>query len=126
MRVVNGVLCAILILFGVLQYNDPDGLYWAGVYLLAALWPGLAAWRPEIFAARAPLRYAGWASAILFLLGAAWLAPTIGADWIHVETARESIGYALCALATILALWSGSRPTGLRDIGDSASPATRS
>jgi hypothetical protein len=108
-RILNGVVCLVLVFFALLQWNDPDGPLWAVIYLLAALWPGLAAWRPGSLAHTAWLRYAGWACVGLFLLGFAWLAPTIGADWIHVETAREAIGFALCAVATLAALWSAGR-----------------
>jgi hypothetical protein len=52
-----------------------------------------------------------------FLLGFASLAGTVGADWIHVEEAREAFGYLICAAATGFALLMARR----RDRG--ASPA---
>jgi Transmembrane family 220, helix len=113
MRYVSGMLCVILVAFAVLQYDDPDGPLWAAIYLLAAFWPGLAALRPAAFAIRPALRYGAWASVALFALGCAWLAPTIGADWIHVEEAREAIGFAICAAAVLVAIWSARRPAAL-------------
>jgi apolipoprotein N-acyltransferase len=104
MRIVAGVYAAILVFFALLQYNDPDPLYWGAVYLLAALWPALAVWRPDQL--RQPAwRWAAIGSGVLFILGFLWLAPTIGRDWIHVEEAREAIGYLLCLLGVLLALW---------------------
>jgi hypothetical protein len=109
MRYLHAALCAVLVVFAALQYNDPDWYYWGPVYLLAAAWSFLAFRRPE-FLARAPLaRIAAPASLGLFLIGFAVLARHLGPGWIHVEEARESIGYLICAAATALALWDGRR-----------------
>lgn len=48
MRAINGLFCLILILFAVVQHNDPDFLFWFIVYALAAIWCGLAALMPEV------------------------------------------------------------------------------
>ena len=105
MRIANGLLGAVLIFFAALQYNDPDPLWWGGAYLLAAAFP-LLALGPQAPLSQLPLlRLAGGIAALLFLLGFAWLAPTIGADWIHVEEAREALGYLICAAAVGCALY---------------------
>ena len=50
MRIVNGVLCLFLILFTAVQYNDPDVLLWVLIYGIGAVFTGLAAYRPGLFA----------------------------------------------------------------------------
>jgi hypothetical protein len=112
MRWLNAVLAAILLFFAALQYNDPDPLVWGSIYGLAAVWPLLAAWRPALLREVLIARLGAIASAVLFLVGFAWLAPTIGRNWIHVEEARESLGYLICAVSTALALWSSWSPGG--------------
>lgn len=109
MRVLHWVVCFILVVFAVAQYNDPDWYYWGPVYLIAAYWSYLAARTPERLVTWPPARYGAPISFVLFLLGFAWLAPTIDSNWIHVEEARESFGYIICALATALAVWDARR-----------------
>jgi hypothetical protein len=109
MRVGNVVLCAILIFFAVLQFNDPDALFWGAVYLIAAIWCGIAAWRPELLRSRGVLRYGVYVSFALFIVGFIVLAPTINSNWIHIETARESLGYLICAVGTAHAGWTAWR-----------------
>ena len=109
LRWICGVLALCLILFAYLQIEDPDPHVWIPLYLLGAVWPAIAAVAPGRYAARPPLRIAAWLSVALFLGGFLWLAPHIGRDWIHVEEAREAIGFLLCALATLLALWTAGR-----------------
>ncbi len=109
MRLVNGVLAAILIFFAVLQYNDPDPLVWGFIYLLGAVWPAIAALAPHKYGERPPVRIGAWLSVAFFALGFLWLAPSIGRDWIHIEEARESLGFLICAVATLVALWTAAR-----------------
>ncbi len=111
MRTANMILAAVLIFFAVLQYNDPDPVFWGAVYLLGAVFPLLAALRSRPLTRIPALRWAGWISLVLFLIGFLFLAGTISANWIHVEEARESLGYLICAGATGFALFS-SRPRG--------------
>jgi hypothetical protein len=113
------VLGAVLASFAALQLNDPDALYWSGVYLLAAAFPLLAALPRRDGAPPPPLtrfpalRWGGWAAAGLFLLGFASLAGSIGKDWVHVEEAREALGYLICAGAVGFALLATRRrPSG--------------
>ncbi len=109
MRVVHAVLCFILVLFAVAQYNDPDWWLWGPVYLVAAYWSFLAARTPERLVSWPPARYGSGISIVLYLIGFVWLAPTISSNWIHVEEARESIGYLICMLTTALAIWDSHR-----------------
>ena len=50
MRYVNGFFCVLMVLFTVVQYNDPDAILWILIYGLTAVWAGLAAFRPDRFA----------------------------------------------------------------------------
>ena len=48
MRYVNGFFCVMLTLFALVQYNDPDALVWLVIYAIAAVWAGVAAFRPDL------------------------------------------------------------------------------
>jgi hypothetical protein len=102
-------MCGVLLFFAALQYNDPDGLYWSLVYLLAATWSLLAAFAPQLLLSSLLLRIAAPLSIVLFLLGFVILARQLGPGWIHDEEARESLGYLICAVTTALAVWDARR-----------------
>lgn len=116
MRVLHAVLCFILLLFAAAQYNDPDWYYWGPVYLVAAYWSYLGARAPERLVSWPLARYGAPISVGLFLIGFAWLAPTIDANWIHVEEAREALGYLICAATTAMAVWDARRRTAANDL----------
>jgi hypothetical protein len=52
MRVVLAILAVLMAVFGIVQYNDPDGLLWALYYSVPAVWAALAAYRPSITSTR--------------------------------------------------------------------------
>lgn len=112
MRTFQLVLAAVLLFFAVLQYNDPDGLYWFAVYAVAAGWCLLAVRRPELVSGSTAVRAALAVSVVAFVAGFAHLAPTIDANWIHVEEAREALGYLICAVATLSAWLAARRAVG--------------
>ena len=105
MRILNGVLAALLLLFAAVQHNDPDGASWAAAYGLAALWCALAAARPG--AMRRPwARAALGLSVLAALVGVAWFWPEApgwwrGEVWWETETAREGMGVMIVALALL-------------------------
>jgi hypothetical protein len=105
MRFIHAALLAMLILFAALQYNDPDWYYWGPVYLLAAAWSWLALRQPERFVTWPVARVGAPISIALFLLGFVSLASYLGPGWIHIEEAREALGYLICAVTTSFALW---------------------
>jgi len=105
MRLVHAALLAMLILFAALQYNDPDWYYWGLVYLLAAAWSLLAVLQPERFVTWTVARIGAPISIALFLVGFAFLAAYLGPGWIHIEEAREALGYLICAATTAFSLW---------------------
>ncbi len=107
MRIVNGVLCLLLILFTVVQYNDPDVLLWGLIYGIGAVFTGLAATRPGVFASPRV--------ALVFVL---CLAASIGGVfyywpatpdwwmqdvWWQTETAREGMGMMIVTAAMLIA-----------------------
>ena len=114
MRFVLGIVALLMLLFVVVQYNDPDGPLWMVYYGVPAIWAGLAAFRPQIFAGQ-PAR----ALLIASLIAAAGL--TIfywpPADhwwdidvWWESEESREGMGMMIVTAAlaiTAAAVFSG-------------------
>ncbi len=107
MRIVNGLLCVVLVLFAVAQYNDPDALLWGLIYGIAAAWCGLAAFRPRHLA-RPPLRALWGVCTLAGLAGVAWYWPDAPNWWLRdvwweSETSREGMGMMVVAVALVLA-----------------------
>ncbi|MEO0680367.1 MAG: transmembrane 220 family protein [Pseudomonadota bacterium] len=99
MRILNGVLAALLVLFAAVQWNDPDGPFWMVVYGAGAAWCLIAALRPSAFASGA---VAGlfWLCLLAAIGGMAWFWPQV-TDWWDIsvwwpevtgETSREGMG----------------------------------
>ncbi len=117
MRYVYIGLGALMLLFAGVQYNDPDGLFWAIIYLIPALFAIAAAIRPAALGAGA-----GQAVLLATILAAAaamvyywprteqfWRIDV----WWHTETAREGMGLMVC-LIVLLVAWAGSRSAARR------------
>lgn len=110
MRVLCGVLAALMLLFAAVQYNDPDGLFWAGVYGTGALWCGFAAFSPATLA-WTPARVALAATVALGALGVVAFWPdaerwwSIDVWWPEVtgETSREGLGMMVLFVALLAA-----------------------
>jgi hypothetical protein len=118
MRFVHAALMTILVLFAAVQFNDPDWYYWGPVYLLAAAWSWLAMRQPERFVSWPLARVGAPISIVLFLVGFASLASYIGPGWIHVEEARESLGYLICAATTSFSLLASRLRAGKSVVGN--------
>ncbi len=43
MRVLNIVLLLLMVLFALVQLNDPDGIVWLIIYAVPAVWAAIAA-----------------------------------------------------------------------------------
>jgi len=96
MRYVFLFLMCLMLLFMAVQYNDPDGLMWMGIYALPAVWCSLAALRQQAFE-RGVTRWALICSVLLSVAGVFWfwpLSPRFWTKdvWYNVETAREGLG----------------------------------
>ncbi|MEM7267896.1 MAG: transmembrane 220 family protein [Pseudomonadota bacterium] len=107
MRIANGVLAALLLLFAVVQWNDPDGLFWIFVYGIGAIWCGIAALRPALYAS--PFVFGLYAlTCIAALAGLFYFWPTTPEWWMQdvwweTETAREGMGMMILVIALIVA-----------------------
>lgn len=109
MRILSGVFAVILILFAVVQYNDPDALYWGAIYGVAGILCGYAALRPAQLATPT-LRAVLTIALILSVAGVAWYWPKTSQwwrvdVWWNTETAREGMGMMMVALALLFAWW---------------------
>lgn len=113
MRYVNGFLCALLSLFAIVQYNDPDAMVWIAIYGVPALWAGLAAWRPgRLSRSPAALGALGVCLA-LALAGTIYLWPAEPSTWWDMEEVREGMGLMMVTTALLivaLTLWRSRRP----------------
>jgi hypothetical protein len=108
MRYLNGFICALLTLFAIAQYNDPDAVLWALIYGVPAVWAGLAAWRPTGLAHSPVALGALGLCLILTLAGTIYMWPADFSVWWDVEEVREDIGLMIVttALAVVaLTLW---------------------
>lgn len=107
MRIANGVLAAILVLFAVAQYNDPDAFLWGAIYGIAGVWCGVAAFRPGLLG-RGPVR-ALWGLCLLAALaGLVFYWPDTPNWWVREvwwenEAAREGMGMMIVVAALLLA-----------------------
>ena len=109
MRILNGILGVLLILFVAVQWNDPDGLVWMVIYGLGAVWCLLAALRPVVFAAGLIAALFGLCLAAA-VAGMIWFWPKVTNWWdidvwwpeVTGETSREGMGMmvlVVCLLA---------------------------
>jgi hypothetical protein len=107
MRIVNGVLCLLLILFRAGEYNDPDVLLWILIYGIGAGFTGLAAFRPGLFASpRVALVFSLCLAASFGGVYYYWPATPdwwMQDVWWETETAREGMGMMIVTAAMLIA-----------------------
>lgn len=110
MRILNGVLFALLVLFAAAQYNDPDKWFWVLIYGAAAVISGIAAFSPRLLSG-------GRGKAVLTVSMAAAIFGCLVfwppmANWWMIdvwwpeetgEPAREGMGMMVVVLALIAA-----------------------
>ncbi len=113
MRVLCGVLAALLVLFAAVQANDPDPLFWAAIYAAAADWCALAAFRPALLRTGVPrvllllsLGAAAWGVVAFFPRA---VGSTSGGPRNRAK--REGMGMMVVALAMAAAALVGLRRT---------------
>jgi hypothetical protein len=113
MRYVLMLLGLLMVSFGIVQYNDPDGLLWAFIYLVPAAWAFAAAFRPAQLRSLAAERLL-WTTIALGMGTLVFYWPTVPDFWRKdvwwvEETAREGmgvmVGFAVLVvvLATVMA-----------------------
>lgn len=125
MRYLNLLFGLVLLLFAGAQYNDPDGLFWGGVYLVPAIFAGLAAFRVRLLCSGPPLvlllaAAAGWLAAVVWF----WpQAPDFWRQevWWESEAAREGMGVMVAAVVLIVAVATVlmARSRGRQSLSDS-------
>lgn len=107
MRYLYVLPALLMIAFAAVQYNDPDALVWATIYLIPAAWALLAAFRPRLLQAPAGKSLL-WASTLAGLVGVIIYWPAMPGFWHKEvwraeETAREGMGMMI-AFAVLLAV----------------------
>lgn len=116
MRILCAVLAVLMLLFAVVQYNDPDALFWAGAYGTGALWCGFAAFSPRTLA-WAPARAALLATLALGTWGLVAYWPEVDRWWdigvwwpeLTGESSREGMGMMVLFVALLAATGVGLR-----------------
>lgn len=109
MRLVIGILLILMLLFMAVQYNDPDGLFWMGVYSVPAMWCAVTIfWRQWFVLSQ--VRIALWFSTVLSVMGVIHFWPVTSgfwhkAVWHEVETAREGMGMMIVLGVHLLVLF---------------------
>ena len=104
MKIINGFLTFLFILFAAVQFNDPDPVHWIALYAFLAVVSGFAIkkkYNPKILFAGMLLCLIWMAT--LFPDFIAWLkmgAPSIvgsmKAETPYIELVREFLGVAIC------------------------------
>ena len=116
MKYINLFFCAMMILFIVVQYNDPDGPMWAVIYSVPAVWAGLAAFRLQhLFGPRSMVLLGASLLAAFALTAYYW--PTTENFWVtevywETETAREGMGMMIATFVLVVAaatIWFAKR-----------------
>ncbi|MGH8720720.1 MAG: transmembrane 220 family protein [Burkholderiales bacterium] len=113
MRYVLILLGLLMVAFAAVQYNDPDGLLWAFLYLVPAAWAFAAAFRPAAVRSLAGER-ALWATLAAGVGTMVFYWPGVPGFWRKdvwwvEETAREGMGVMVgvavlvVVLATVMA-----------------------
>lgn len=113
MKYVLMLLGLLMVAFAGVQYNDPDGLMWAFIYLVPAAWAFAAAFRPSRVCSVAGERLL-WATVAVGMGTMVFYWPDVPGFWRKdvwwvEETAREGmgvmIGFAvlLVVLAAVMA-----------------------
>jgi len=111
MRYVNMILCLFMLLFIGVQYNDPDGLIWMLIYLVPAVWAGIAAFRPRWLTKALPNGLL-ILSIIAAIVGVFYFWPDTPQwwtkdIWYYVETAREGMGLMIVSIVLLISWLSG-------------------
>lgn len=118
MRWLNGVFFLLMLLFIVVQLNDPDGVMWMFIYAVPMTWAAIAAFRPAILSGKLPSLLL---IACIILSAAAmfyywpktpgWWKSDV---WWEVETAREGMGMMIVLIVLLVAWFTASRTRKLQ------------
>ena len=108
MKYLNIACGLLMILFVGVQYNDPDGLLWAAIYLVPAIWAGILAFRPHLIQKTLPFGLLGLSVSAELIGVIYYWPPTPGFwrqdVWGNTETAREGMGSMIAAVVILIVL----------------------
>ncbi len=108
MRVVAGLFCVIMLVFALVQYNDPDFLFWSITYSLGAIWCALVALKPRSLAQSGTLKLLFAVCLIAAIVGTVYYWP-VNTAWWHKEViwdnelVREGLGMAIVTFSLVIA-----------------------
>ncbi len=116
MRKILGLLLALMLIFGAVQYNDPDGFLWMGIYTIPALWCAVGLFFQPRFTLL-PVQIAYWASVMSSVVGVIYFWPMMPNFWTkdvwyNVETAREGMGLMIVLAVLLFVKFAIGRSTG--------------
>lgn len=108
MRIISGAFSLLLMVFALVQYNDPDFLTWFIIYGLAAAWCAVAAFRPQLMAEYGALRALFALCMIGAIAGTIYFWPSGAAWWTkdviwENELVREGLGMAIVTTGLVIA-----------------------
>jgi hypothetical protein len=108
MRVINAIFCVVLVIFALVQFNDPDFLVWFVVYGIAAAWCGLAAFSPGLMTHHGALRAFFALCLIGAVVGTVYFWPSGTAWWTKEviwdnELVREGLGFLIVTAGLVCA-----------------------
>ncbi len=109
MRILNAVLCLMMILFIVVQFNDPDGPFWAVIYVVPALWAGLIAIKSAHIVGRIAFSILSACVVGGLVMTVFYWPRTPGfwkqEVWWETETAREGMGIMIATMVLLVAMF---------------------
>jgi len=113
MRWLNGLFFLLMLLFIVVQLNDPDGVMWMFIYAVPMIWAAIAAFRPITLAGKLPsilliacIILSAVAMIYYWPKTPGWWKSDV---WWEVETAREGMGMMIVLIVLLVAWFSGFR-----------------
>lgn len=120
MRALLGLLLVLMILFGAVQYNDPDGLLWMGIYAVPAMWCGVGLFWITAFRNKTIVALF-WASVFLSVVGVVYFWPMTPQFWTKkvwydVETAREGMGLMIVFIVLLVVSFSARKHRALPEV----------
>ena len=105
-----------MLLFIIVQFNDPDGPLWALIYGVPAIWAGLAAFRMRIVLGNPAFAILGVCVLAAFAMTVVYWPRTPGfwqqEIWWETETAREGMGIMIGTIVLLVAattIWKARR-----------------
>lgn len=118
MSIIYAFFMLIMLVFAGLQYNDPDGIYWAIIYLVPAMALGIAAFASHYFSTLVG-RILLFLAVIILAFGVYVYWPTeLGfwktEVWWDHEPTKEGMGVAIAYLFTCVTIPLAFRPRGER------------